>query len=67
MKRKPSFKNESAATTLTLLTERTPDYVGISDYARIPDYVGTPEFADLTEWAQVDPQSIQHSDYFGHL
>ena len=54
---------------LTLLTDyaRTPDYVGISDYARIPDYAGTPEFADPTEWAQVDPQSIQHRDYFGHL
>ena len=65
MKRKPSFKNESAATMLTDY-ERTPDYVGISDYARIPDYAGTPEFADPTEWAQVDPQ-IQLRDYFGHL
>ena len=54
---------------LTLLTDyaRTPDYVGISDYERIPDYAGTPEFADPTEWAQVDPESIQHRDYFGHL
>ena len=37
------------------------DYVGTADYAGTADNVGT------WEWAQLDLQSIQHRDYFGHL
>jgi hypothetical protein len=32
-----------------------------ADYARNDDYAG------IGEWAQLDLQSIQHRDYFGHL
>ena len=31
------------------------------------DYVGTADYAGIGEWAQLDLQSIQHRDYFGHL
>ena len=37
------------------------DFVGTADYAGTADYVGT------CEWVQLDLQSIQHRDYFGHL
>ena len=31
------------------------------------DYVGTANYAGTAEWAQLDLQSIQHRDHFGHL
>ena len=31
------------------------------------DYAGTANYAETAEWAQLDLQSIQHRDYFGHL
>ena len=31
------------------------------------DYAGTANYAETWEWAQLDLQSIQHRDYFGHL
>ena len=31
------------------------------------DYAGTADYAGIGEWAQLDLQSIQHRDYFGHL
>ena len=47
------------------------DYVGTTDYAGTADfdYAGTADFdyAGTQEWAQLDLQSIQHRDYFGHL
>ena len=30
------------------------------------DYAGTANYAGTAEWAQLDHQSIQHRDYFGH-
>ena len=57
---------QSATTALAMLTLLT-DYARTPDYVGIPDYAGTPDYADPTEWGQVDLQSIQHHDYFGHL
>ena len=31
------------------------------------DYAGTANYAGTAQWAQLDLQSIQHRDYFGHL
>ena len=31
------------------------------------DYAGTANYAETAKWAQLDLQSIQHRDYFGHL
>jgi hypothetical protein len=31
------------------------------------DNAGTANYAGISEWAQLDLQSIQHRDYFGHL
>ena len=31
------------------------------------DYAGTADYARIGEWAQLNLQSIQHRDYFGHL
>ena len=31
------------------------------------DYAGTANYAGIVKWAQLDLQSIQHRDYFGHL
>ena len=31
------------------------------------DYAGTADYTRISEWAQLDLQSIQHRDYFGHL
>ena len=31
------------------------------------DYMGTPDYMRIGEWAQLDLQSIQHRDHFGHL
>ena len=31
------------------------------------DNPGTCDYVGISEWAQLDLQSIQHCDYFGHL
>ena len=33
----------------------------------LADYAGTSDYAGIGEWAQLDLQSIQNRDYFGHL
>ena len=38
-----------------------------TDYAGTADCAGTTDYAETGEWAQLDFQSIQHRDYFGHL
>ena len=38
-----------------------------TDCAGTADCAGTDDYVEICEWAQLDFQSIQHSDYFGHL
>ena len=36
-------------------------------HAKVHPSKGTADYAETWEWAQLDLQSIQHRDYFGHL
>jgi hypothetical protein len=38
-----------------------------TDCAGTADWAGTADYGETCEWAQLDFQSIQHSDYFGNL
>ena len=41
--------------------------IGIGDQNTSLTKLGTADYAGIGEWVQLDLQSIQHRDYFGHL
>ena len=64
LKSKPSYNKVLQC----LLCSLAPPLAKVSgSHQNTSDYAGTANYEGTAEWAQLDLQSIQHRDYFGHL